>query len=197
MLAMVSALVAFRGWPGGAEDSVASVPVARQAETPVELTQVRRVAAPRAAVKRVATPVHSTAPTSRPATTRGLVKQVVVRGQAPPTIVKVPPGIRMSPAQPVRPQATAPPTHAVPPTPIDDPQTPDPTHDLLPGGTPSELDETVNGVVDNVPGPSGDGVGAPGAPGTDQLEVVVSPGQGHFGITIGPTTIELPQLPLR
>src|SRR4051812_47944813 len=84
MLAVVSALVGFRGWPGGTGDSVASVPVGAAARAPVALAQVRPVKRPKAALERI---VRSAPATRHPVSAAGLVKIEDVR-TAPANVVK-------------------------------------------------------------------------------------------------------------
>ena len=186
MLAVVSALVAFRGWPGGTGESIASVPVTQQAGAPVELRQVRTVTAPRA-VKLAATVASRSAPAR--ASTTGLVKAPVVSG--PGHVVKVPRGVHMTlpPVQtPYAPQNG--PTMDIPdrnvPIADDDPQ-PEllPDSDLPPGApaSPEDVEQTVSDVVGPLPSPGEDESGP---------QVVVSPsGPTMIGVTLAGTTIAL------
>jgi hypothetical protein len=184
MLAMVSALVAFRGWPGGVEDSVSSVPITQQAQTPVELTQVRHVAAPRTAVKRVGAPTRRSTVVRPRGSTAGLVKEVIVTRPAPPSIVKVPPGIRMGPDSgrvptgPAQPPRVAPlgDPPADPPRPI----VPVPVTELPPGTSPGELDDALDGLAEGLPGDA-----------TSGIDVVVAPDGRELGVVVGDTGLTL------
>ena len=86
MLAIVSALVAFRAWPGGTGESVAAVPVSRDAGSRVDLKQVRSVTPPRVAVRRLAAPLRDASAAAPRAAATGLVKVTQVNG-APTEVV--------------------------------------------------------------------------------------------------------------
>jgi hypothetical protein len=184
MLALVSALVAFRGWPGGVEDSVSAVPINQQSQTPVELTQVREVAAPRTAVKRVATPARRSTVVRPRGSTTGLVKEVIITRPASPSIVKVPPGIRMdpdpgrAPTGPAQPPQVAP--LADPPADPERPTLPVPSTELPPGTSPGELDDALDGLAEGLPGDS-----------TSGIDVVVAPDGRELGVVIGDTSVAL------
>jgi hypothetical protein len=186
MLALVSALVAFRGWPGGTGDSVASVPVDAGTHAPVALAQVRRVTLPKAGLTRV---VRS-APAPKPVSAAGLVK-VEQAEPAPANIVKVPPGVHMSlpPAgvPTVRPAPTTPASEA-PHIPPDQPPHVIPQPDFPPGGPADQLQETVGQVVGPLPqlgGGDGDAGGPP---------VTVTQGEGGGALSVGilGTDVSLP-----
>jgi hypothetical protein len=184
MLALVSALVAFRGWPGGMADSIASVPVARAAETPVALTQVRAAKTPRVTVHAVRA-AHTTRPAVR-VSTAGLVKTTHVE-TAPTDVVKVPPGVHMT----LPPLAT--PT-ARPPEPARSPvQTPTvepsrPPSFLPQPPTPGEgpVGQAVGQAIGDVVGPL-PGDTAPGTTGP----VFVDPATTTIDVTIGDTAVSV------
>jgi hypothetical protein len=181
MLALVSALVAFRAWPGGTGETVPSVPVTQEAGSRVDLKQVRTATAPRA-VKRAA-PVAARAAAPR-ATTAGLVKTTVVDA-SPTDVVKVPPGVRMT-----LPPAQTPTARPVAP-PIETPQPPAPDaggdpsllpQEVVPPAGPGDVGNTVTELVQ--PGP-GDGSSA--AP-----QISVAPDDATIiGVTVGSTTISV------
>jgi hypothetical protein len=181
MLAVVSALVAFRGWPGGTGDSVASVPVGAGAHTPVALAQVRSVALPKAGLERVA---RSAPAAPRPVSAGGLVKVEQVR-TAPTGIVKVPAGVHMTLPPVATPTVrTAPTTPATEPPPV----TPEEPSQFLPppGPTPDDVQETVGDVVGPLP--------QLGDPGTATAPVTVTQGEGGGAISVGilGTAVNLP-----
>jgi hypothetical protein len=188
MLALVSALVGFRGWPGGTSDSIASVPIASSTSAPAALTQVRRVS--------VRVPAHPVAlraerTTPRPvraaATTAGLVKTETAEA-APPHVVKVPRGVEMTlpptgrPTVPVAPQSDP----AAPPPGVEPPgEQPPSIIPSPPQGGPAPDD--VQGVVDQVvplPGPSGGGSGGGLTP-----QITLAP--GTIGVAIGTTNVSV------
>ncbi|MEA2450558.1 MAG: hypothetical protein QOG63_2490 [Thermoleophilaceae bacterium] len=181
MLAVVSALVAFRGWPGGMSDSVASVPAGNAGGTPVALTQVRHVVTPKAAVVRE---VRGASSASRPSAA-GLVKTTSV-DRAPAGVVKVPPGVHMS----LPPVAT--PTVRAPMQPASGPHiaTDAPQH-LLPPRPGGPLPDGVGNTIDQVVGPLPELDGGQGA-----IASPVTVEQGGDGATIGVTvmgtTVSLP-----
>jgi hypothetical protein len=182
MLAIVSALVAFRAWPGGTGESVAAVPVTPHGGDRVDLKQVRTAPAPRAAVRRLAAPVRERVAAERPAAT-GLVKVTVVDTTST-EVVKVPPGVRMTVPPPQTP-STRPPTIPVdtgdrpPPVAGDDPALlPEPA--LPPGGA-DAVEDTLAGIVEPLPGDAAD------AP-----TVSVAPGNGTIiDVTVGSTRIHV------
>jgi hypothetical protein len=178
MLALVSALVAFRAWPGGTGEAVPSIPVQQQAGSRVDLKQVRTASPPRT-VKRIAAPARTPAITPR-VTTAGLVKTTTTVDTSPTDIVKVPPGVRMSlpPAQtPTARPTTAPVTS--PPAPV---AGEDPSFVPEPALPPDAVNDTVTGVVEPLPGD-----GAEGAP-----QLTVAPDEATLiGITLGSTTISV------
>src|SRR5215208_14623 len=129
LLGVVSALVAFRGWPGHtAGDAVASVPVESPAP-PVDVKRVERLPVVRA--RRVSAVARSVV--TRRLSTAGLVKEPIARGRAIDGLVAVE-GPRMTPVQ-----------QAAPPAPVAAPQAPAPpaTPDLpVP---PGDLDPVIGG----------------------------------------------------
>jgi hypothetical protein len=178
MLALVSALVAFRAWPGGTGESVPSVPVTQEAGSRVDLKQVRTATAPRE-VTRVAAPVRERAAAPR-FSTAGLVKTTVVDA-SPTDVVKVPPGVRMTlpPAQSPTARPVAPPVEAPqPPVAGDDPALlPAPA---VPPAGPGEVGNTVTNLVQPSPG---DGT-------TTAPPISVAPEDGTMiGVTLGSTTV--------
>lgn len=183
MLAMVSALVAFRGWPGGVPgDTVGSVPLTQQ-------PRAFRLAAARTATV-TAHRVRPAAPT-RPArrlstSTAGLVK---VPARRPPVMVgyvavplgtdspapaggapAAPPGAQHGPVG----TAPLPPPAGGAPLPID------------PGEGAAAVTQMVDGVLDQLPPPSGDVGGVAATLGS-------GPGQtGSVAVTVGSTSVTVP-----
>ena len=184
MLAIVSALVAFRAWPGGTGESVAAVPVTPHQGSRVDLKQIRTASPPRAAVRRLAAPVRARTATAPPAT--GLVKVTVVNA-APTDVVKVPPGVRMT-VPPAQTPTARPPSLPIdtgdrpPPVAGDDPALlPDPA--LPPDGPATEaVEDTLAGIVEPLPGDGADATPT----------VAVAPGDGSIiDVTVGSTTIRV------
>jgi len=188
MLALVSALVGFSAWPGGMTDSVASVPIARGADAPVALTQVRRVAVrERPAALRADRTTAAAAP--RAVSTEGLVKTTAA-DPGPADVVKVPSDVHMTLPPPGSPTAPQPPGTgpALEPTPAAPPQ--DDTPSLVPGRpddgqAPGSVEELVDQVVGPLPGPS-DG----GSEGDLSPQITLAP--GAIGVTIGSATMSVP-----
>jgi hypothetical protein len=184
MLAIVSALVAFRAWPGGAGDSVAAVPVVPRAGTPAALTQVRSVRAPKRVVTRTVSRVVPKRTVARAPSATGLVKTTVVHGGTI-DLVKVPPGIHMTfPTQPTTPPTTpSTPDRRDVPVPPTDPSSPLP--DLSHGGPgPEDVERTISDVVGPLPGLTQEGSGP---------TIGADPGQGTMSVavTIGDTSVSV------
>jgi hypothetical protein len=130
MLATVSALVAYHGWPGSAGgESVTAVPV----QTPREFRVVRSVTKAEAATK-VAGRIDAVRPT-----TAGLVRDVTAGGPSTVGLVKLPP--------PAAAPAPAPPTPVPAPTaapavdpPVSRPSPPSPPSIAIPEVLPAPVD---------------------------------------------------------
>ena len=137
MLGVVSALVAFRGWPGnGTGDGVTSVPL----DVPPRAELVRKVrSAP--SVTRTRAVGAATRTVGRRAATRGLVKVSMRRPDRVGLLMdSPPPGAAPAPA-PAPPPAQRP----EPPAP---PETPDPPASPVP--VPA-LEPVVDGIVESAP----------------------------------------------
>ena len=150
MLAMVSALVAFRAWPGGVTgESVTSVPLAPP-DRPVQVSRegARKAPARLAAASEIAPIAREVADRSA---TAGLVKHVTVRGPAAVAVLTAPredmAAVRPPPAPPRPPveQRTA----DAPAAPPEAPEMPAPP--AVP--VPNEVEETVDGFVAGDPPP--------------------------------------------
>jgi hypothetical protein len=190
MLAIVSALVAFRAWPGDSGEAAAAVPVEPGGGDRVALKQVRTAPAPRtAAFRRLAAPARDRAAATPRPTTTGLVKVTVIN-DSPSGVVKVPPGVRMTVPPAQTPTAQAPPQ---PPLPVDtgerpapgggggSPLLPEPS--LPPPGTGTDaVEDTLAGIVEPLPG---DHAGA-------VPSVTIAPEQGAIlDVSVGSTTIRV------
>ena len=141
MLATVSALVAYEGWPGSAgSDSVTSVPV----ETPRDFEVVRSVTKAEAAAATVKLALGDAV--VRPAAA-GLVRDVTAGGPSTVGLVKVPPAAPPAAPAPVGVPAPAP---AVQPPSITQPQRPSPPSIAVPEVLPPPadgLEEVAFGVL--------------------------------------------------
>ena len=134
MLATVSALVAYEGWPGSVgSDSVTSVPV----ETPRDVSVVRSATeVPVAAVTRVAARASAAAA----ATTSGVVRDVTARGPSTVGLVKV--QASPAPAAPDPVAATPAPAPGPPASPVGSPAAPAPPSVAIPEPLPAPVDGT-------------------------------------------------------
>jgi hypothetical protein len=162
MLATVSALVAFHGWPGGAtgDGQIASVPLApSQAAAPAR--HVRRASAPTPASAKTTAAAHRSAESRHAASTAGLVKAagrgvstatVDLIKVASPTAGPATPPVQWPPPStgPQRPSPTVqPPSGHQPPQGQPRPRLPVPP---IPGGPASGgVQQTVDGVTADVP----------------------------------------------
>jgi hypothetical protein len=165
LLAVVSALVAFRGWPGHtAGDAVASVPVESSAP-PVDVRRVAKLPVVRA--RRVSAVAHAVV--TRRLSTAGLVKDPIARGRAIDGVVAVE-GPRMTPVQQAAPQPPPPPVVA--PEPPAPPSTPD-----LPV-PPGDLDPVIGGLVDTVTPPAG-----------TESPVMIDAQPGELTVAVGQTSV--------
>jgi hypothetical protein len=168
---VVSAFVAFRGWPGNASgESVTSVPL--EAPRPEAVVRQVRNVQPALTTKRVASVGRAVA--SRAATT-GLVKRV---GASPNStvglLVKFPPGYADPPPGP--PANAAPPAEAGPaPSPAAE-TPPAPGAPRVPGAPP-EVETVVEGLVGPIPPVVEDGAVQVALPeGTVKLSISVGDG---------------------
>jgi hypothetical protein len=193
MLALVSALVAFHGWPGGDATAgpVNSVPFSPSAANP--LRQVRTADAGTATVKASAGKLSRTAAT-RDASSAGLVKTNTLQvGGRVPGVVKVAPPTSGPSVPPVQqpPPSTGPQptgssgsqqTHRRQPQPRgDDPLIEVPR--LPPTPLPGDVQDTAGGVVDTLPPPP-DTSAAP-------VEQVTLPGD-VLGTALGAVSVTIP-----
>ncbi len=170
MLATVSALVAYDGWPGGAErEGVTSVPV----QTPRDVDVVRQLAPlPAPATKLVAR-----AAASAESPVAGLVRDVSARGRSNVGLVKVPP---------TPPGVVAPAPEPAPAAPGAVQEPPPVTEPAPPARPEVPLPEPVPGTVDNAEEM------AYGVLGT-ALPVADEPsGQPTLGLDLGDLTLPLP-----
>ena len=151
MLATVSALVAYEGWPGTAGgEPVTSVPV----QTPREVRVVRTVTKAPAAAKLVSREVAATS-------TVGLVRDVTAYGPSTVGLVKVPPA--SAPAAPA-PVAGPAPSPGVQAPPIAEPTPPSPPSVAVPELLPPPadgVDENAFGLLGTALPVGEDGSGAP------------------------------------
>jgi hypothetical protein len=166
LLATVSALVAYEGWPGSAGgDSVTSVPV----ESPREFRVVRSVTKAEAATK-VAARIEGVRPT-----TAGLVRDVTAGGPSAVGLVKVAPAAP-APTVPAPPSGAAPAAPVEPP-PVVEPSPPAPPSVAVPEVLPAPadgLEEVAFGVLGTTLPPDEDG-STPGGPVMDLSGFVFAP----------------------
>jgi hypothetical protein len=170
MLALVGALVAFRGWPGNA-NGAAVQPVPLGLGSRIARTVIVRPAATTRHVVRVRSSSARAATKAR-ASTAGLVKSpepdvvpgIVMEPVPPATMTPVAPGPRGGSAAPVAQPAVAPPAT---PNPGDPTRVPAPSNPLV--GDPLAGTPLPPGVTPLVP----NGAPPPQAPSTDQVMTMV------------------------